>query len=452
MLEPIKSTKATTATQATEPSDAVRPISEQRPGGTLQDRLYRMPEIQGATKPAASTGNKRSLFQEYSIAKTLPAVPLAAADTTAAPGTFSSFANKYGTYADLMAGLTGFQKQPEPQQFISDKYGSSFIDAHLKSYADKYGMSKGTQFLESLYRADRLADARKSNPYYQPIMLKDMDEYYTDADALPFTKTDKTSDTGRTFSGRLGGMNIKLDRSEIDSLRRVAEDNMLGQSGYEELLDRAYKGKASAAMDAVAPKITAAISSPYEANWGELVDQLSFNTDFSIEGLEGLTEALAKRSSHPFSWAAGAIAPGVGKEAADAMNLNSPPGAAELGPVMAIASLVTSFLAQKKEAKWANARFSPIKNGRLAKSINDYSGSEKNNIQEIAEQAGITEQQMVDALGALQVTALHSTATDMQSVYERYSSEKGSDRALQFSDSGVTLSKTYNPYGGKNVQ
>lgn len=467
MLQPIKSTTSTAATQATEASDAVRPISEQRPGTTLRDRLFEGPEIRGGKKSATPTGNAPSLFQQYSIAKSLPTTPLTATTTTTAPGTFSSFVNKFTNYNDFWQGLSAYQKPESKKEFISDKYGTAFISPELMPYADKYGLSKGEGFLKDLYRADRVADARKGNPYWQPIMLKDMKEYFDGNEALSFTRAEKTSETGRKYSGLLGGQNIKLDEKEIGTLRKVAEDNMLGQAGFEELLDRAHKKKVTSAMEGVTPSVVQAIQSPEKADWGKLSQDLSFQVDFKLSNIDGLVEGLTKGLSNPFSGGLGGVAQQFAGWGGDKLGLGVPGGGVEdfwgfeegtsigggagswVGPIATVAGMLGSLMEQKKLAKWENANFSPIKNGRLATSIDQYSGSEKNNIKEIADAAGLTADQLVKVFAGMQVAALSATASRMGSVYDKYSGQSDSDRALSFNDTGIGVSSTYNPYGGK---
>ena len=453
MLQPIKPTKSTTSTEATEPTSAVRPISEQRPGGTLQDRLYRMPEIRGASKPAAS-GNTRSLFQEYSIAKTLPAVPLAAADTTTAPGTFSSFANKYGTYADLMAGLTGYQKQPEPQQFISDKYGSAFIGGHLKSYADKYGMSKGTQFLESLYRADRLADARKSNPYYQPIMLKDMKEYFEE-DLQKFSPYAKTNDgKGVEFTNK----DWALGQGEIDSLRRVAEDNMLGQSGYEELLHRAYQSKKLDAFKGYIEIASDALSSMDSTSWGEIEKKIGFRNYGKISDLENVAASVQEMSA---SIGSGELSKFGSKAIENIVNMGIRPGLESSfstpGVLQSIAGAVKGWMASAHQKENIDTNIHMVSDsGRLKTRPEDFNDAEKrtiNDFRDYMKSAGndISFNDVANALAAGSMVSLYKKMQGVISESEAAANDADKDRALQFSDSGVTLSKTYNPYGGKNV-
>lgn len=469
MLQPIKSTQATQATEATEASDAVRPISEQRPGQTLRDRLYKMPEIPGATKPSAS-GNEKSLFQKYSIAKTLPAVPLAAAATTAAPGTFSSFVNKFSTFNDFWSGLSAYQKPESQKQFISDKHGTAYISPELMPYANKYGLSKGTKFLEDLYRADRTADARKNNPYYQPIALKDAKEYWSDVEALNLTHMDKTGPEGkgREYRGEIGGINIKLNEGEIGTLRKIAEDNMLGQSGFEELLDRAYKTKAADAMGQVAPRISEALTNPYETDWTKMSQDLSFKTIFRLDDFGIGSDEISKMASNPFSiglpdladkysGVVGDIASQEGLGAyqkGGSFGSDAPGGGwmGALGAAMTIAKVISAVVGQKELGNLAEANFTPVKNGRLAQSIEDYSGSEKDNIRKIAKLIpGMNTNDVVQALSAMQVSALYSKAKTMESLHGKYTDEAKTDKSLLFSDSGIELSRTHNPYGGKNV-
>jgi len=453
MLQPLKPISSTASTEATEPTDAVRPIAEQRPGNTLQDRLYRKPEITGGGKMPAEKGNDSSLYQQYSLAKYLPTTPLTPLDPADPGSTFSNFASKFTNYADFWSGLGAFQKQPDTQEFVGDRYGTATIDSSLKPYMERYGLKRGLGFLKDIASADKL-QANRQNPFFQPLMLKGMDKYFDTNEVMSLTKVD-VDGKRQTFSGRLGGQEIFVNKQEISQLQRLAEENGLGQSGFQELLDRTYQAKVSYAAQSFIPKIQSALDNPESADWNELSSGMAFPTEFGLDSFEGFSEKLTDMLSNPISGLVGGVAGEGAVGLGEKLGLGAKPGgvgaAVEkwLGPVTAIAGMVNAFFEQKKLAKWEGAKFGAIKNGKLATSINDYSGSERNNIEEIAEQLSIDPNDMVKALSAMQQVALYNSGMKLESLGKKYGESAKSDRAIQFSDTGMSLSKTYNPYGGK---
>ena len=475
MLQPIKATTATQATQATEASESsesIKPISEQRPGQTLRDRL--MQPIDATSKKSTSTTEAKTVsqYQQYSMAKYLPATPISLASSktpessASTAGTYSNFYSKYDNWADYWTGLGAFQKQTSVGKvYVHDKYGEGLIDADLEPYVAKYGLSKGVDFLRSLANADKLQEDRQ-NPFYQPITTKNLDRYWYDHESMATTSNIKIGSKGGGQSGKLNGMDISLGKSEIETIRQIAESNGLGQSGFQDLLDRAAKAKYNYAATGMLEKVKTVMSNPATSDWNLIGDNMHMQSRFAVSDFEGLSKTLSEIPSSPISagvgGAAGEISRGVGDilfngssmadvfgEALTSADLSTPIAtttASWLGGAMAVAGFVSSYFEQKKVAKWENARFTPIKNGKLAMSINDYSGSEKNNIKEISEAAGISVDQMVQALAALQISALYRSGSKIESISNSYADSASSDQNVIFGDGSLTLSKNYNRF------
>lgn len=452
MLKPIKSTTSTQATEATEASDAIRPISEQRPGQTLRDRLYELPVISGKKKSAVASGSGQSptLYQSYSVAKSLPATPLTPLPSAAPGSTFSNFANKFTSYADYWAGLGAFQKPESQKEFVADKWGTAYIDPSLKPYMDRYGLERGVGFLESLAKADKL-QANRQNPFFQPIMLNDMKEYFEEG-------LDKNA--ARTAMGK--GFKFSrawaLNEAEISSLRKVAEDNNLGQAGFEDLLHKTYLKKKAGEFDRFTGMAIDALNNPDSTAWGELEKDISFMNYLKLSDIGG--GEIVKMLNSAISSAGQEAVAGVGSSALSELlnkGARTSLGGGGVGGnvVKIVGQMLDSWIDAEHQKDVANFQFRMITDsGKLKSKIEDFSADERRKIEDFRgymkkKEIDISAQNIVDFFKAATAASLYNRANELQKDKALAESEMGVEGAVQFGDSGLSLSKTVNPYGGK---
>ena len=423
MLEPIKSTKSTGATQATEATDAVRPISEQRPGTTLRDRLYQQPVTTGAKKPSA-LGNETSLYQKYSVAKTLPTVPVQAAANTA---NFQGQMNKFGTYADFWKNLISSSKTPSEEMEYHTRDGvGKWMTASEGELRRKYSsVSNLDKFVESQLAANK----RIKNKFYQE-RTKDYEEYF---------KQDPIYEVLNI--GSKGTMNA-LSKDELASLSDIANREGLGQRGYEALVDQAYTAKSMLFAKEGVNSLTSALDNPDAADWAGVAEKLGIDPSLTMGGI---VDAASDKSDKAEILEKGGI---VGAGAGLATNIIGKltslgtVGASTFVP-LAAAMQVASVMSDWGERTMEKARFNPIKNGKLATSINDFSGSERRNLEDWADRLGKGDDEMVKIMNTVFVKRLSDMAQYKASDYDTLFNKASSDNRISYGDSTISQTQQY---------
>ena len=443
MLQPIKATTATQATQATEasePSESIKPISEQRPGQTLRDRL--MQPVDATSKKTTSTAEAKTVsqYQQYSMAKYLPATPISSVarpsssssdDSAITTSNFQNAFNKYSNYNDYWSNLIETSKLPAEKMEVW--YGPSGEPKWMsESEANIRRQYSGIGDLDKFVSSQMDLEKRLNNRFYSGDITK------------KYSYEDFFSPKGGIYDVlNIGNKDRYLSSSELESLYSVAKDQGLGQSGYESLLEQAVTAKGMYATKNSIDQYTAALSDPNFSDWETVSRNLGVeDSSMTIEGIKKELDDSSQISE--IVKYGGIVGAGAGLTAnvlGNLMNFASAPASAFV-PVAAAMQVinVVSDLASRTMEK---ARFNPIKNGKIATSIEDFSGSEKQHIKDIAEQSGKSPDEIVSAISAAFYSRMSKLAYYRAKDYDTMYANIGSDNRLEYSGDKIKQTNWY---------
>ena len=425
MLQPLKPINSTASTEATEPTDAVRPIAEQRPGNTLQDRLYRKPEITGGGKMPAEKGNDSSLFQQYSLAKYMPTTPIAPASKTA---NFQETFGKFENYNDFWSNLIGSAKTPAEKQVVHYKGGvGTWYSEREGAIRDQYTWT-GDQ-MDKFVKGELAAQDLQKNKYFQALTKK-YSEYH---------KQDPIYSVLNSGSGQ----DPVLGTDELEAIYDMAQREGLGQRGYEALLDQTFTAKSMYHAKSGVEGLVKGMETPDSADWGSISKSLGVSSEMTGGELFGgdLNDNLT--GSGAGTAGAGVAANFLVKWA----NLFGASGMATAGagtfmPVAA-ALHVAGVLQDLGSRTLEKARFSPIKNGRLATSIDDFGGTEKQNLKDWAEEVKISPNEMVKAMNTLFMQKMAKSAILKAKDYDTMTGFTANDNRIGYGKDTLTQTQQY---------
>lgn len=415
MLQPLKPVNSTGSTEATEATDSVRPISEQRPGNTLQDRLYRKPEITGSGKLPEEKGNATNLFQQYSIAKFLPATPVAPASDTA---NFQATFNKFGNYQDFWGNLVNSSKTPEQPMVYQDKGGiGQWFTQEEADLRDKY-MGFGQEGMEKMVKSQLEVNKRLNNRFYEDL-TKEYDTY------------SKQDPIYQVLGAGSGGTLNALTGEETKAITDIAKKQGLGQRGYEALLDQAYTAKSLYHAKSNVEGLSKALADPDKADWASIAG--GFGISPEMTGAEALSIDAEPPAADPGQ-------AGIAFDLAKGYGLFK---AGLMGVVGAVGTGIYGAIKDIDAKKLDKAKFNPIKNGKLVSSINDFSGSERRNLEEWANQIDKPVQMLVDAIKGTFVNKMVKTANFQAKDYDTLQGFISSDKRLGYGDKGIKQTQQY---------